>query len=31
MRTTGPTKEALYNGRWKHPGTPGENIGVSSG
>ena len=24
MRTTGPTKEALYGGRWNHPGTPGK-------
>ena len=24
MRTTGPTKKALYDGRWTHPGTTGE-------
>jgi transposase-like protein len=31
MKTSGPTKQALYSGRWKHPGTQGETHGVSSG
>lgn len=31
MRTTGPTKEALYAGTWKHPGISALNAGVPSG
>ena len=31
MQTTGPTKEALYAGRWIHPGAPGRKGSASSG
>ena len=31
MRTTGPTKDGLYSGRWSHPGAPGRKSSASSG
>ena len=31
MRTSGPTKEALYSGRWRHPGAPRRGASASSG
>ena len=31
MRTSGPTKEALYSGRWDHPGAPRRRNSASSG
>ena len=31
LRTSGPTKEALYSGRWDHPGAPRQRNSASSG